>query len=82
MKYEMKNEIIITNHQQWFVRYMWPSMHSIEPTFSPPPLRHQTKYGAKDLVVRDLGQVTYHKFRDKLILLSFFNSCTIIQDSS
>lgn len=37
MKYEMKNEIIITNHQQWFVRYMWPSMHTIEPTFSAPP---------------------------------------------
>lgn len=54
MKYEMKNEIIIANHQQWFVRYMWPSMHSIEPTFPPPP-HHQTKYGAKDLVVRDLG---------------------------
>lgn len=82
MKYEMKNEIIITNHQQWFVRYMWPSMHTIEPTFSAPPPPHQTKYGAKDLVVRDLGQVTYHNFRDKLILLSFFNSCTIIQDSS
>lgn len=44
MKYEMKNEIIITNHQQWFVRYMWPSMHTIEPTFSapPPPTKRNT----------------------------------------
>lgn len=78
----MKNEIIIANHQQWFVRYMWSSMHSIEPPSSPRP--HQKKKGAKDLVVRDLGQVTYHghKFRDKLILFSFFNLCPIIQDTS